>query len=476
MLILFETAAGYTLWRVTNEGILEKDDLCASFPTAKDAEKVLKYVAYRPFTKTSESVKAIQKLSDNNIDESLQQFLKENIIDKKLNEKLQVSNAKLASVIKENLGIHTIGSNDEKIPEIFRLIRSQLTELIPGVSTETFRQLELGVSHELSAQTFKFSPSKLDSMIVHSVGFLEELDKELNNYGMRVREWYGWHFPELKNVTQDNFLFAKIVLAIGRREDIDKADFTDTNLDVQKIEEIKKLAASSIGTELTDEDIECIKSLCTQVIELTGSRNRLSDYIRVRMQAIAPNLTEIVGETVGSRLIAHAGSLQKLARCASSTVQVCGAEKALFKALKEGNKSTPKYGYLYHAHLVSHSDNKIKGQIARTLAAKAALSSRFDSFCDEPHLEIATSDKEYLENYIKNKSGQKVKFNANRAKVESLKSKSRAERAVDKMNVFSVEETPAYKEQDDFHIQAEELPKKKRRRHRSPEEKAAEEK
>merc|ERR1711966_134231 len=107
----------------------------------------------------------------------------------------------------------------------------------------------------------------------------------------------------------------------------------------------------SMGTEISDEDMVNIKLLCTQTIKLTEYRTELYDYLKNRMAAIAPNLTVLVGELIGARLISHAGSLMSLAKHPASTVQVLGAEKALFRAMKT-KTNTPKYGLLYHANLV----------------------------------------------------------------------------------------------------------------------------
>lgn len=119
-----------------------------------------------------------------------------------------------------------------------------------------------------------------------------------------------------------------------------------------------------------------------QVIDLADYRGQLYDYLKARMAAIAPNLTTLVGELVGARLIAHAGSLLSLAKHPASTVQILGAEKALFRALK-AKHDTPKYGLIYHASLVGQAPPKFKGKISRILAAKTSLSVRIDALRDE---------------------------------------------------------------------------------------------
>lgn len=189
-----------------------------------------------------------------------------------------------------------------------------------------------------------------------------------------------------------------------------------------KIEEVKKNAHNSIGTELADEDLICIQGLCHQIIDLNEYKNQVTEYIRIRMIAIAPNLTEMLGESVASQLIAHAGSLSKLAKVASSTVQIMGAEKAFFQAVKD-QKPTPKYGFMYHASLVVQSDSSFKGKIARSLAAKSILSARVDAYCDEPNFaaSIGITDKNRIEDQIRVFSKQATKVQPSRSKIKVIK-------------------------------------------------------
>merc|ERR1719446_1356225 len=141
---------------------------------------------------------------------------------------------------------------------------------------------------------------------------------------------------------------------------------------------VKEAAEVSMGTEIADLDVINIQALAEQVLSMTEYRIQLFEYLKNRMQAIAPNLTVLVGELVGARLIAHAASLMNLAKQPASTVQILGAEKALFRALKMKH-DTPKYGLIFHASLVGQAQPKHKGKISRVLAAKCALSIRVDA-------------------------------------------------------------------------------------------------
>merc|ERR1719261_352902 len=151
-----------------------------------------------------------------------------------------------------------------------------------------------------------------------------------------------------------------------------------------------------MGTEITEEDYTNILTLCERVIDLSKNRAALGEYLKQRMEALAPNLTSMVGELIGARLISHAGSLMNLAKAPSSTVQILGAEKALFRALKT-KKQTPKYGLIYHASLVGQSAPKLKGKISRVLAAKLSLCCRLDALGDQTEATLGQEFKEYVE-------------------------------------------------------------------------------
>ena len=240
--------------------------------------------------------------------------------------------------------------------------------------------MSLGLSHSLSRHKLKFSPDKVDTMIVQAIALLDDLDKELNTYAMRVKEWYGWHFPEMGRIVNDNLAYARVILSMGMRTSASTADLSDILPEEIEIA-VKAAGEVSMGTEITTEDLDNIQALAEQVVSFTEYRQQLSSYLSARMAAIAPNLTVLVGDLVGARLIAHAGSLMNLAKSPASTIQILGAEKALFRALKTKH-DTPKYGLIYHASLIGQATGKNKGKIARVLAAKAAIGIRVDALAD----------------------------------------------------------------------------------------------
>mmetsp|Transcript_1229 Transcript_1229/g.3766 ORF Transcript_1229/g.3766 Transcript_1229/m.3766 type:complete len:465 (-) Transcript_1229:748-2142(-) len=212
---------------------------------------------------------------------------------------------------------------------------------------------------------------------------------------MRVREWYGWHFPEMAKIVNDNLQYARVVLKAGVRKNMSDMDFSDI-LPEDVEENMKKTCEISMGTDISESDVTNLSALCTQVISLSEYRAKLFDYLKNRMAAIAPNLSVMVGDLVGARLIAHAGSLMNLAKAPASTVQILGAEKALFRALKTKH-DTPKYGLIYHASLIGQSAPKNKGKISRVLAAKTSLAIRVDALGETSEATIGFACREKVE-------------------------------------------------------------------------------
>jgi len=186
----------------------------------------------------------------------------------------------------------------------------------------------------------------------------------------------------MQGIVSDNVQYSRLVMVCGLRSTFSENDISKI-LDDKIIEtNLKEAAEVSMGTEVSDLDIINIQALAEQVISMTEYRIQLFEYLKNRMNAIAPNLTILVGELVGARLISHAGSLINLAKQPASTVQILGAEKALFRALKTKH-DTPKYGLIYHASLIGQAAPKDKGKISRVLAAKASLATRVDALTDE---------------------------------------------------------------------------------------------
>eukprot|EP00882_Tetradesmus_deserticola_P013275 GHRQ01014080.1.p2 GENE.GHRQ01014080.1~~GHRQ01014080.1.p2 ORF type:complete len:276 (+),score=144.30 GHRQ01014080.1:405-1232(+) len=259
MLLLFETAAGFALFKVNKEDKLEKsDDLYKDFETLDSAKKFVKLKAFSKFDNTTEALAAATALVESKLSKGLKKFLKKHAV----GDTLAVLDAKLGGLIKEKLEINCV--HNSSIQELARGVRAQLGGLIAELGTADLTPMSLGLSHSLSRYKLKFSPEKVDTMIVQAIGLLDDLDKELNTYAMRVREWYGWHFPEMTKIVADNISYAKAIKATGTRDKAAGVDFSGVL--EQEVEDALKAAAQiSMGTEISQEDLDNILALCDQV-------------------------------------------------------------------------------------------------------------------------------------------------------------------------------------------------------------------
>jgi nucleolar protein 56 len=231
----------------------------------------------------------------------------------------------------------------------------------------------------LSSMKVKETSEKLDLHLVQAVNTLDELDEIINTISTRIREWYGLHFPELDYLLQNIITYANIVRDAGSRENISKGLLTQLELPDKKIEMIQIAVSKSQGGDLTQESSESLKVLASQVIMLSELRTNLSTTIENLMEKLAPNLKNILTAIIGARLVAKAGSLIKLAQMPSSTIQIIGAEKALFRALKTGTRP-PKHGLLFQHPSVNSAPKWQRGKIARALSSKIAIAVRIDVY------------------------------------------------------------------------------------------------
>lgn len=231
----------------------------------------------------------------------------------------------------------------------------------------------------LSSMKVKETSEKLDQHLVQGVNTLDELDEIINTISTRIREWYGLHFPELDYILQNIITYAAIVKDAGPRENITGELLTQLDVPDKKIELIKQAISKSQGGSLTDESAKSLRILASQVIQLSELRTDLSNLVENLMEILAPNLKNILTAIIGARLIAKAGSLLKLAQMPSSTIQIIGAEKALFRALKTGARP-PKHGLLFQHPSVNSAPKWQRGKIARALSAKIAIAVRIDVY------------------------------------------------------------------------------------------------
>jgi nucleolar protein 56 len=213
--------------------------------------------------------------------------------------------------------------------------------------------------------TVKLKETKTDRILMSAIGVSDELDKVVNVFSERLREWYGFHFPEAARSIADNERFARIAQT-GVRGNSDD-------------EEAKKLAKASAGMEFSAEDMEQVRHMAGNLVNLFAFKAELKKYVETAAGKAVPNTAAVAGPALALRLLVLAGGLEKLCKMPSSTIQMLGAEKALFRHLKGRGKS-PKHGILFSHELVQGAPHELKGKVARLVAAKIAMAARVDYF------------------------------------------------------------------------------------------------
>ncbi|MCK5023568.1 MAG: hypothetical protein KAS04_05320 [Candidatus Aenigmarchaeota archaeon] len=219
----------------------------------------------------------------------------------------------------------------------------------------------------LSGQKIKSSVKK-DKIIMHVIGVVDELDTDLNSLSERLREWYGLHFPEMLKQTKTHDKFAEIIVKYGAKENIEDS-------------ELAGLVSKSVGMDFTEEDAKSVKEYSKVLLDMRQTRNSLSKYLEDICEETVPNLSAVADPLLAARLLSLAGGLEKIAKLPSSTVQLLGAEKALFRHLK-GQGKAPKYGVLFGHVLVQQAPKHLKGKIARLISSKLSLASKIDFFSE----------------------------------------------------------------------------------------------
>jgi len=388
--VLYESAAGLSLFEPV--GVEEIDTLSEkvqnSLSDFKRLAKVIKLRAFQRFGTPEKALACQNDIAEGILNDFLRAFLDQNL-PKHGSHTLGVADKGLQASIGESMGISCV--TNSTIQEIIRAVRSHF-ELYHKSATEEEDQFlfkaQRSLSHSYSRGKVKFNVHKADNMIIQSISTLDQLDKDVNTFAMRVREWYSWHFPELVKICNDNIMYARLAKFIG-----DKSALGE---DLKTLEELNKItgdesqstlivaaAKTSMGYDISEYDLRLVNKFAARVVSLAEFRAGLAVYLRTKMSVVAPNLSALVGDVVGARLINHAGSLTTLAKYPASTVQILGAEKALFRALKT-RSNTPKYGLIFNASYIGRAKTKDKGRISRYLANKCSIASRLDAFSEKP--------------------------------------------------------------------------------------------
>uniref|UniRef100_A0A0D9X2J0 Nucleolar protein 56 n=1 Tax=Leersia perrieri TaxID=77586 RepID=A0A0D9X2J0_9ORYZ len=386
--LLFESASGYALFHAhgVDEIGQSVDAVRASVVEFQRFSKAVKLAAFSPFSSAVDALNQCNAISEGIMTDDLRSFLELNLPKVKEGKKAKYS----VGVVEPKVGSHVSEATgipcqcNEFVQELLRGVRLHFDHFIDQLKPSDLEKAQLGLGHSYSRAKVKFNVNRVDNMVIQAIFLLDTLDKDINSFSMRVREWYSWHFPELVKIVNDNYIYARLAKVVKNKSDLAEKDIpklADITGDEDKAKEIVEAAKASMGQDLSPVDLLNVEQFAQRVMNLSEYRKNLYEYLVTKMNDIAPNLTSLIGEIVGARLISHAGSLSNLAKCPASTLQILGAEKALFRALKtRGN--TPKYGLIFHSSFIGRASTKNKGRMARYLANKCSIASRIDCYSE----------------------------------------------------------------------------------------------
>jgi nucleolar protein 56 len=288
--------------------------------------------------------------------------------------------AALARQVEEKFGVAAEFSKSSVAGELLRSnMEKYAVETGFVKDVEGFQLWTHNVTLEMAKLRVRGAVEKRDLVVAQAIQTLDDLDRTVNLFMGRMREWYGVHFPELDRLLEKHETYASLVLEFGKKENLTVGKLVEEDIPREKAEQITKTAETSMGADLSDADIAQIQALSKNILSLYKQRQVLEDYLDKTMEEVAPNTKALVGSLLGARLIALAGGLANLAKRPASTIQVLGAEKALFRSLKTGTRP-PKHGIIFQHTYLHEAKRWHRGKIARALAGKVSIAVRVDAF------------------------------------------------------------------------------------------------
>jgi len=332
-------------------------------------------------------------------------------------------NKRLELLTSTNLGYNTIFKNLSMELKNFRLtLEHQLKKIgIVKSQTEILRQYK-EISEQLTKIKVSQAGGKADIIIIQIITTLDIIKKSLNLFSARLREWYGLHFPELTDkIIDDDIILASLVSTLGYRNKFTLENLKK-NFDLKErtIEKLTQQASESMGADI---DLTIIQNYAHQIIALDRYRQELEIYLEDLVEKTAPNINAIIGSLIGAKLIAKAGGLRKLAFMPASRIQLLGAEKALYRFLKTGEKR-PKHGLIFQWNQIRSAKVSHRGNIARIVAGKIGIAAKVDFFGGEFIGDILTKQvKEKIEE-IK----LKYPITPKKTKSQKIKQKSKSKK------------------------------------------------
>ncbi|KAK1405703.1 hypothetical protein POM88_005308 [Heracleum sosnowskyi] len=224
---------------------------------------------------------------------------------------------------------------------MLRGVRLHIDWFLGSLEPRNLEKVQLGLGHSYSREKVKFNAKPADTMVIQAIDHLDTLDKDVNMFSRRVREWYSCHFSELANIVNDNYFYAKVVEYESRLSTDELPGLVDL-----------------VG----DED-----KTTQRIMRLVEDMKKIYDYLVGKMRDVAPALAALI--------------------------------ESLFRAIKtHGN--VPKYGLIFHSSLIGRASARNKGRVARILANKCAIAARVDCFSENNTADFGVNLRKRVEEQI----------------------------------------------------------------------------
>jgi nucleolar protein 56 len=288
------------------------------------------------------------------------------------------------------------------------LIKSQFLE-----SPSDLRMFTHQLAIKITEERLKKASEAEDLLLIQAIKAFEEIEESEVKLMERVREWYSLYFPELDQI-KDHDKYVELVAQYRNRDSIISSGILATEMDFKH----------SLGADVNDSDLNIIQEFAKSIQAQQISKKSINNYVDSKMDEIAPNLRDLVGASLGAKIIAHVGDIRRLSLLSSSTVQILGAEKALFRHLKTG-ENPPKHGLIYQHPEVRGARWWIRGKVARALAAKISLAVRKDVFSGDYDPSIKEGFNQKLEKIKKDHPFPKRTVKSPKKKVKKKKKKDK---------------------------------------------------
>ena len=367
------------------------------------------------------SIKGFYAFNDNNELIAKKLFNEEEILQKLIeidNKEIPTEESKLINELSADYDTIIIESNKRASDYDSDKVKVQNPNLAGELLRSDYEEdINNEIYQKLAIYKMKKAQSSEDKHLIQAINSIDEIDESISKLIERIREWYALYFPEM-DLIKNNETYIKLIYENKTKEEIINAKSDAFPEDMLDIEE-----------DIDPADLDIMNNYAKSIYELQQTRKEIINYIDAKMESIAPNLKLLVGSSLGAKLISHAGGLKRLATYPSSTVQIMGAEKALFRHLKSGDRP-PKYGLIYQHPQIRGSKWWNRGKIARLLASRISLAVRKDVFTQDVNPEIFNEFVQKVEEIEKNnpfptKTTKKRKEEKQKSKKKGKKGKKR---------------------------------------------------